>query len=119
MQQATRAANHPRAGGQRPHSRSRLPINGRVTRADLERLYAEFTRESRRAQRAGELNEPPTLAEYQRYLVNAIIDPDPPRSRLSAAGRRAIVEAQRRRRERERRARSTVACHTPEAAVAA
>lgn len=102
MQQASRAASHRRPGGTKPRRRaSTAPINGQVTREDLERLYAEFTAESRRALRAGELHEPPTLAEYQRYLVGALIDP-PPRRPIRPSARRNMAAAQRRRRERER-----------------
>lgn len=79
----------------------RAPVDGRVTREDLERLYREFASQTRRALAYGELESPPTVEEYHRYLVGAILDP-PPR-RFRASHRRALSRSQRARRARERK----------------
>jgi hypothetical protein len=70
-----------------------LPTNGSVTRTDILRIYAEFAKETREALAAGEMSEaePPTIDEFVRYLVGAIVDrPVGPgtRRRMAAAQRR-------------------------------
>ena len=77
------------------------PVDGRVTREDLDQLYREFASQTRRALAYGEMDAPPTIEEYHRYLVGAILDP-PPRKPLSVAARRRMAAGQRRRRDRER-----------------
>lgn len=100
-----------RPGSQKPRRRQRPgrldPLNGSVTRADIERIFGEYRRGV----------EDPQVDEFLRYLLGAIQDPSPgPRTRAKQRAAALAREAQRR---RERRARSGVAQVPVRAAAAA
>ena len=84
------ASQRPRRRRQRP---GRLdPINGSVTRADIEAIYRDFVRGV----------DDPTAEEFKTYLLGAIVDwsPSPRQTARMRARARAREAAKRRDQER-------------------
>lgn len=88
MMAARRDVRPPRR--QRPRRAGRLaPLNGSVTRADIEAIYADFM--------ATPVDPPATAEEFKRHLLGAITDWSP------GPHQRARMKAKARRREAARR----------------